>query len=233
METPRNSSLPAGFLRSSRTMRLVLAPAGQTQSIQRIAAAGVRFYITDADSSEFIGIKTDKTVQERFQVGTGKDFTLSGEIEYFEALEVENFSASTIIIILFAGFGDYIDKRTTIANNRLSSILPTFEPDTQLVAVEQPGSPGVGLTTLAASSSIALTGVPNALQLRRKAVVISNNDQAAVLLVDDQTNKIAMSIQPKTEITLPVSQGIRIRNDTGSPIPCNFAEIWWMKPAGL
>ena len=153
----QSNNLPAGYTRTSQTMRLTLAATGTTGDIQHVNTPGSKFYIVDASSDSFLRIKTDKSSEERFQVGTGKDLDKTGQ-GFYQWLEIANPNAFPITLYLFVGFGEYIDKRTTIVGNRLSSILPTVEPDTQVIAV-------VGaINTIAASTAIALPGVATGLQ---------------------------------------------------------------------
>lgn len=227
MDTNNSSFLPNGFSRTSRTARLILSAAGTTGDHVRFPQAGDKFYIVDADTDAFINIKTDKTVMEGFQVGTGKDFAKTGEINFFESLEIENLNAFAVVIIMFAGFGEYIDKRTTIVGNRLSSILPTIEPATMAFSV-------VGATdTIAASTVIALPGAPTTAQLRRKAIIVSNDDPATLLYVRTAAGVRVCVVQPKTEIILPISEACQVQNPSASIVSATVSEIWWMKPPGI
>ncbi len=214
-----NSNIQRGFVRSSRTLRVVLQPAGTTQSIQRVPQAGIRFYIVESDADGFIGIKTDKTQQELFTVGTGKEFD---ESQGFTAIELENFSANVITLDLFAGFGDYIDRRTTIVGNRLSSILPVIEPKTKAV--------GNAITSITGGAFILLSGVPDVTQIRRKAITVSNVDPNNALEIRDPANNKILTVFANTSIILPLSEPVRVFNPTGGAISVSIGEIWWMKP---
>ncbi len=215
-----NSSLPPGIVRSSRTFQLILAAAGSTQSIQRVPQVGTAFYIVESNNDASVGVKTDKTQQELFSVGTGKKFT---EENFFTSLEFQNFSSVAIVITVFAGFGDFIDNRTTIVGNRLTSILPVIEPGTFLVAN--------AATSLAAAGNIDLTGTPpSTLYYRRKAVMVSNLDPTNSLNIKDQAGAIALVVFAATSVIIPSSLFIRVNNASGSTIALSVSEIWWMKP---
>lgn len=217
----KNSAIAPNFVRTSRTARITLAPAGQTQSIQRIPGAGIRFYIVEADTYDGILIKTDKTQSEFFTVGTGKEFS---EEQAFNAVELENTTALAITILIFIGFGDYIDRRTTIVGNRLSSIMPVIEPATKLL--------GNAATTLAQNGTIILPGTPpDATYLRRKSIEVSNLDASGNLqILDDSGLVVALTVFPSTSIILPVSRPVTVRNVSGAPVALSVSEIWWMKP---
>lgn len=219
-----SSSLPENFVRTSRTFQLVLAAAGQTQSIQRIPQAGIRFYIVESNSDAGLLIKTDKTSDELFTVGTGKEFSAE---QYFTALQITNENAVPITITLFAGFGDYIDKRTTIVGNRLQSILPTIEPLVQMVSVKVAGIP---VANIAGGGDIPAPGAATPTQLRRKAILVSNLDPNLNLQLKDQNGDIAHTIFANTCQIIPVGGLVTLHNPNGSAISCEFAELWWMKP---
>lgn len=214
-----DSAIKIGFVRSSRTAKIILAPAGVTQSIQRFPQVGVRFYIVESDSDAAIGIKTDKTQQELFTVGTGKEFS---EDQAFTALEFENFSAAQITLTVFMGYGNFIDQRTTIVGNRLTSILPTIEPKTAMVA-------GV-VNSINAITAFTLTGVPSTLQLRRKAIGVTNLDPNLNLQLRDALLNIGLTIFPGTSIIYPLSESVQIYNPNGAAVALSYNEVWWLKP---
>lgn len=218
---PESSAIQQNFVRTSRTARITLAPAGQTQSIQRIPGAGIRFYIVEADTYEGVLIKTDKTQAEFFTVGTGKEFS---EEQFFTAVEIENTTPDPITILIFIGFGDYIDRRTTIVGNRLTSIMPVIEPSTKLLANAS--------ALLANNATIVLPGVPpNSTYLRRKSIEVSNLDLSGNLqILDDGGVNVALTVFPSTSIILPVSRSVTVRNVSGTAIALSVSEIWWMKP---
>ncbi len=203
----------------TRTSRVAVFPLAANE-IARVPGSGTSFYIVDCDSDAFVGIKTDKTSEEFFTVGTGKSFTAE---QFFGAIELRNTSASAIVVTMFIGFGDYIDHRTNIVGNRLSSILPVIEPKTKPLA-----NPAV---TLAAATALALSGVaPSTLYLRRKAIVVSNIDPNNNLQVRDAANIVMLTIFPQTSITLPLSESCNIFNPNVAAVALSVGEIWWMKP---
>lgn len=215
----QNSALLPDIVRTSRTLKLILQPAGQAESIQQVPQAGVRFYIVESDSDSEIGIKTSRTQEEFFTVGTGKEFR---EDQFFTGLEVRNLSSAVVTIILFAGFGDYVDRRTTIVGNRLTSILPTIEAKTKPV--------GGQFTSINPNSTITLTGIPGAGQIRRKAIVVSNNDANLSLQIRDAAGNPLNTIQPASSHILPISEEVQIHNPNPSAVSLTYGEIWWIKP---
>lgn len=209
----------AQAVRSSRTAKLTLAAAGSAGSVQRFPQAGIRFYFVECDSDAEIAVKSDKTQAEIFTVGTGKEFT---EEQAFTALEIQNLSAAAVTVTIFAGFGDYIDKRTTIVGNRLSSILPVIEPKTQ-------GAAGA-TNPIGAGATINLTGVPVSPQLRRKCIVVTNLDPALNIQIRDNAGGILLTVFKETSVTLPISEAVQIHNPNGAAVSISYGEIWWMKP---
>jgi len=202
-------------------MIINLAAAGATQSIQQIPGLGIRFYVVESNGTADIGIKTNKGIQEKFSVGTGKSFP---DEEFFSSLELENFESSTVQITLFVGFGDFLDNRTTIVGNRLTSILPVIEPETRLLAN--------AATTLANNASISLSGAaPSTAYLRRKAIMISNLDSAARLqLLDHVGTVVALEVFAATSVIVPVSGACTVKNVSGGAVALAVSEIWWLKP---
>jgi len=222
MPPPNDSSaLPPGIVRSSRTMRIPLAAAGAKDSIMQLPAVGVRFYIVESNGTQDIGIKTNKGAQELFSVGTGKAFP---EEQFFTSLELQNFESAAVTITIFVGFGDFLDHRTTIVGNRLTSILPVIEPDTRLLAD--------AATTLATGGTIAKNGVaPDTTYLKRKAVLVSNLDASGNLQVIDYAGtNVALNVFPGTSVIVPTSGPVTIKNVSGGTIALAVSEVWWMKP---
>lgn len=213
--------IDTSVIRTSRIINVKLSAAPGIQSIQRLNATGNKFYIIDCDTDDAISIKTDVTAYEQFTVGTGKD--MSAEGKSFTAIEIRNDVANDITFKLFIGYGDYIDKRTTIVGNRLSSILPVIEPKTLPLAI--------AATTIAGNASIVFNGVaPSIAHLRRKAMVVSNLDANLTLQILDVANNVVLTIFPSTSIIIPISEFCKIHNPNPGVLSLSASEIWWMKP---
>ncbi len=206
------SSLPSRFVRASTTRQIVLPPSGSLS----IPVTGTRFYITEQNSGTYIGIKTEKTVEEMFTVGTGKAFP---DDQYFTNLEIRNLSATlTVTLTLFAGFGDYIDRRLTVVDDRFNSTINVREAATRSLARTSFSIPGV--------TTVTFNTVP-AWALRRKAFLISNMDLANSLLLQDNAGNPGLAVFPSTSITVPISAEVRVSNITASAIVCYITEIFY------
>lgn len=210
-----NSSLLVGISRTSGTYRLVI-PALSTYTLNQ---AGVRFYIVESDNDSPLFIKTDKTIEEIFTVGTGKWVS---EEQFFRMLYIRNSTADVITIDLFVGFGEYIDNRTTIVGNRLSSVLPVIEPKTLFVAHPD--------DSIDAGSGINFNGVPTGNRLRRKCIMVTNLDPTLNIVLQDTSINDGLTIFPNTSVTVPTSEEVNVANENGSAVAVNIAEIWWLKP---
>ncbi len=210
-----NSTLPQGISRTSATTRLVLAP-GETRTI---AVYGTMFYIVDSDGigdAVYISIKTNKTIEELFTAGCGKEFA---DDQFFSRLDVKNISTTqTVTLTLFSGFGDYIDRRLTIVDGRFNSVVPVREAPT-LLKSNNPSTIGAGAT-------LTFNTLP-AGTIRRKALVVSNMDLANSLIIRDSANVGGCAVFPQTSVTLPVSGEIKVYNGTASIIVCYISEIFY------
>lgn len=204
--------------RNSVTATLVLA-AG---AVQRIPGQGTAFYITDSDNLGFLEIQTDTTSFEKYQIGTGKKFE-----DTFDSITVKNPTVDVVTVTIWVGFGDYVDRRTNILLNRLASILPIIEPNTE--ALEAATTPTAN--QLDAGDTLALPGTPGAGQLRRKAILVTNLDANLNLEILDGNGDKILTVFPRTNITLPISEACSVHNANGSNIACNIAEIWWNLPS--
>jgi len=206
------SSLPRNFVRASTTRQIVLTP-GQ---LLAIPVAGTRFYIVDSNTSDYIGIKTDRTVEELFNAGCGKAFP---DDQYFTGLEVRNTSlVNTVTIVLFAGFGDYIDRRLTVVDGRFNSVVPVREAPTRMLSYASVSIPAVTTVTFSTLPSWAI---------RRKSFLVSNMDLANSLLIQDDSGNPGLAVFPLTSIIIPVSTAVKVRNGTASAIVCYINEVFY------
>ena len=212
-----NTSLQKTFVRSSRTMVVPLAAAGSVNSIAHIPQLGTVFYIVSANVAGEIIIKTDRTQEESFTAGTGKRFE---DEFYYSTLEISNPNPFPITVVLFCGFGNYIDNRLNLASQ--SVYLPVTDPPSNLI--------GKNVTTINAGASVVMDGVPAADQYRRAAVLVDNLDAASPLTVYDSVGGVAGFVLPLSSRYIPASGYVKIANDTGAAINCAVAEIWNLTP---
>ena len=126
----------------------------------------------------------------------------------FARLEVRNPTLGTVNVVLYIGGPRFNDSRSNV-----------IEPKTA-------GVPAA-LSSLAGSTGHTATGVPNGKQIRRKAIVATNKDQNLDLELRDAAGGVLLTIFPRTSITLPISEHVVFWNPHGSPVSCNFSEIWW------
>lgn len=200
-----------GISRSAQTI-IATIPAASTRQFN---VPGNYFYFVENGGT--VWLKTDIGGSKPYQLGTGE---IVPPGSFFRFLELENRSAASIDIELYIGFGEYIDKRLNIVRERPASVQPVAEQPTAYVAS--------ATVSIAATTAVVFTGTPATGQLRRKAIVISNRDTAASIVVRDDSNAPGTEVFPSTSITLPVSGEIEVYNPTGGAIAVYMAEIFYL-----
>ncbi|MFT3870473.1 MAG: hypothetical protein QM715_18645 [Nibricoccus sp.] len=130
----------------------------------------------------------------------------------FKRLEVKNPNLATAYVKIYSGYGRRNQNRPTV-----------IEPPTIIK--------GQAFTSLAASpaagSSVTLSGIPAAGQLRRKAVIISNQDAANPVYIKDADGNFCEAVEFKSTAIIHVSGAITIVNTTAAPIPVCVSEVWY------
>ena len=204
METASPTAQREAFTRSSIVQKFSI-PAGGTNSM---GAYGQTFYVLGANAP--IEIKTDVTPSKPYRKGTGEEFP--AELR-FKRLEIKNPNAYAVTVEIWVGFGKYIDSRIEVQENNtvITSALPAG--------------------TIAALTTLTLSGSPTGNQIQRKNLIVSNVDTAAVLQILDENDDICAVVFPETSITLPISGVVKVRNNTGVIIACYVSEIWYYENA--
>ncbi len=176
-----------------------------------VSQLGERFYFITATGT--VGVTTDKTPEKPYFQGTGEQFPPDF---WFHRLQIRNPNPYPISIIVWAGFGEYLDSRISV-----------LEAPTKIYGVVLPGS------AIPASSEVYLPGTPTNQQIQRKGFVISNMDLANSLFIM-QANLAGVGtvttnvVFPRTSITLPITGPFVVRNDTAGAIVTYIGEIWYV-----
>lgn len=176
-------------------------PAGRVIPIN---AEGRNFYVVYSPVD--LEIAMNGTEFAVYGQGAGLDNLPNGLT--FSRLEVRNNSAAAILVKIYIGGPLYRDSRYAV-----------IEPNTI--------ADGWSGTQLAATTGQSFPGTPAGLRVRRKAIVATNRDANLDLQIRDSDGHTILTIFPQTSITLPISGPVEFYNQNGSPVACDFAEIWW------
>lgn len=193
-------------------------PAGATVPI---ALPGTQFYITASNGK--INIRPSGGSFNAYQQGTGLQLILENA---FSGLEVQNPNAFPVVVQMFVGFDDYIDRRLYL--NNLNTPLVAF-PTYSLAST----APAVGITDISGQGFFDIDGNPW-LALQRAAIVISNLDTLATILVQRQGSVIQngpaiAAVFPLTSWTEPLT-GTYSLNVGGGNINALVHEIYQAIP---
>lgn len=190
------------WTRSSVEVRQTIQ-AGQTI---HVSAYGETFYFIALTAP--VRVKTDLTAAKPYRQGTGERFP---EELRFKSLDIENTSSGVVTLVLWVGFGEYIDHRNAL-----------IEGYTQAY--------GSAFTNVLAASARTFLGLPTQSgQIQRKSIVVTNLDIANPLLVRDGSDNVICAVLPNTSLTLPISGPVNIFNATGATIAAYMGEIWYVE----
>lgn len=178
------------------------ASAGGVPGSYSLDVVGNAFYLIDCTGE--IEIATDLSPFKTYRKSTGEEFPRE---QAFRRLEFRNTGAK-ITIRVWAGWGRYIDRRFEM----LEAL--TKAKGWDAVSQEIPANDHVDFVPVTGNGVIA-----------RKSIIITNLDPNENLRLEDTDGNTFMTIFPRTSITLPLSDTVRIANDTGSAIACNVGQI--------
>jgi hypothetical protein len=187
--------------RASNSISNILAAGG----VMSIAATGTAFYLVACPTA--LEIKTSISSAKKYGQGTGEEMA---EGQFYTFLELRNPSASPVSFELWYGFGRYIDTRAEVL-------------DAYSTAKAYPLAGG----QLAAGASVVFDGSSTGAEKQRKALLITNLDPGAQLKVYDAAGVRLMSIFPQTNIMLPISGHVVVKNENGAAVACDLGEIWY------
>jgi hypothetical protein len=185
--------------RTSNTAETTIAP-GATHTIE---ATGEAFYFIALPSS--LLVKSNLMPEREYVQGTGERMS-SGS--YFTRLELRNTSSVAVGFRLWYGFGEFVDSRSEILDGLTTT-------------VTQAG------VALAAGAEYILAGNASGKLKQRKAVLITNLDTAANLVLRDEAGAAVLHVFPQTNILLPISTYLKVKNETAAAVPCSVSEIWY------
>lgn len=130
-------------------------------------------------------------------------------------------------------YDEYIDKRVIISNSGGSITVNTAVGVNLAVANGLSGIVGfktrnnAWADSLAGGAGQAVTDAAGAWGTRRKTIIFSNDDPAAILTVLDTNNNIIGSIQPSTAWTTDTGGTITLKNPSGGAVTCHIGEVYY------
>lgn len=140
-----------------------------------------------------------------FKPGDGVEFELDSE---FQRVEVTNPNNYDLDAQLWIGYARHISNR-----------LALIEPETVFV-------PWVG-TQIAAGTGQSFPPVISIGLIRRKALIVDNQDPSLPLHVRNTSGVVGMHVRAGQVHTLPISQEVEIFNPHGAAIACSVSEVYW------
>lgn len=167
-----------------------------------VDATGNAFYLIDCTGE--VRVKVDSSPFKTFRKSTGESYPRQ---QYFERLEFQNWGAKTTVV-LWVGWGKYEDRRFEL-----------LEAPTKATGWDDPNQ------HIPAMSHVDFVPKSGNGFIRRKAIIVTNLDPNENLRITDTAGNPFMTVFPRTSVTLPVTNTIRIKNDTGAAIDCNVGEI--------
>lgn len=190
-------------LTRSSIERFIEIPAmsGGVPGTHSIDVFGNAFYLIDCTGE--IEIQTDLSPFKTYRKSTGEEFPSE---QAFKRLEFRN-NGAAVSIRVWAGWGRYIDRR--------------FE----MVEATTKAAGWDGAQEIPANDYVDFAPATGNGVISRKSIIITNLDPNENLLVKDMDGNPFMTVFARTSVTLPLSDTVRIENETGSAIACNVGEI--------
>lgn len=191
-------------LTRSSVERLIEIPAasGGVPGTHTLDVYGNAFYLIDCTGE--VEIQTDLSPFKTYRKSTGEEFP---QEQAFRRLEFRN-SGAAVTIRVWAGWGRYIDRRFEMLE------AATKAKGWDAVTQEIPATSFIDFAPVIGSGVIA-----------RKSIIITNLDPNENLRLEDTDGNTFMTVFARTSITLPLSDTVRIANDTGAAIACNVGQI--------
>lgn len=171
--------------------------------IRPIEQPGLCFSVVTA--ATVVDIKWYGTDWGAYEQGDGEDMRGT---DGFKRLEIRNPTVNPVTVVIYVGDAMRVSQRVAI-----------MEPRTRFHAWSG--------TDIAAGASVVFSGPHAATDLRRKAILVSNDDPALPLYVGDAAGNIGHTVLAQTSSTLPISENVTIHNPAGSAVACRIGEIWW------
>ncbi len=189
-------------MKADSTLHRPIIQAGATL---RIPASGRYFSVVEAPG--LLGVKLDQAPESLLE--QGQQLNADPE-DQFSGVELRNLSDAPIRVAVWIGFTQFVDNRRS-----------AMEAPTRF-------APWTG-DSLAAATGQRFPAAPaaNNRDVRRKAIVVTNEDPALSIQVRDYAGAVGHTIFAQTAVSLPISGDVEIYNANGAAVACRIAEIWW------
>jgi hypothetical protein len=130
--------------------------------------------------------------------------------EQIRVITIRNLTGQDLVYRLVAGLG---------------ALPPSFENE-----VKEPRTEAVGWSGSSVAAGVAVTFVPllSGMRTRRKAIIVSNRDPSADLLLRDASNNVVGVISGGEKQIFPISETVNLFNAGGASVACAVGEIYWL-----
>jgi len=155
---------------------------------------------------------------KRFPFDLGVEL-ITYEDELFTKIRLFNSGSEAIACEFLYGYGEIKDDRLNVVQRRITSIMQNQDAENEFVTS--------ATVSLANTASIAFSGVPTGTQVRRKALIVTNQDSAGSLEISDGTN-VGAIVFKESNFLLEGAGPIEIHNNSGGAITCKFMEVWYV-----
>lgn len=166
---------------------------------------GEAFYLIECTGE--VEIRMDDSPAITYRKSTGERLPKG---ERFKFLEFIN-HGSPLTVRVWVGFGEYVDRRFEL-----------LESTTRARGWD-------GAQEIPAGSFVDFAPQLGGGVLRRKAIIVTNLDANENLRLTDTDGNTFMTVFARSSVTLPISDVLRINNDTGDALSCNVGQIEYVE----
>lgn len=198
-------ALDAEFYSKAAQVVRKVVKAGETVVVD---AYGCSLFLISATGNAPLLISTDATGEVPISSGNGQDFP---RYFRFKTITLKNTSSFDVAFVLWYGFGKYVNNTFYLSAN----------PSYPLPVVS---------TQLAATSGVALSGVPPLNALRRRSVIVTNRDPSNWLEIYDKApasgGVSVASVPPNALIEYDSDAPLYVYNPGAAAVQCRVSETW-------
>jgi hypothetical protein len=202
------NSVPPG----TRKVPTIIETTLQPGEVRTVYVVGTAFYLIQ--SGGVLNVKPDIFDNSSNNYYAKQGQYLSADL-VFSYLTITNKNATALTFKLWVGWGAYQDNIQDLRDQPTVTV-------------------GTGVTSLLASNAnpVTLNGVGTGNRIQRRLVLIANEDPATNFLeVYDQSGNKILTVFPFTNVAIPTSGYVQIRNNTLTAINVSIAEVWYIQQA--